>query len=162
MESDPPETHVANPFRTCFASDGPGATGRVWLCVGPVFFCLLDAFMTLNGQPAAYWNGDYGQVNELNPIARVMLTLHPLAFVILVCVALMVACTLIILLRESLARPLAFVPHFGHTIGAASWMAIEWGGTGWVVGVLLLCFSRLLLEWTWKLEARADGRVSSC
>jgi hypothetical protein len=128
--------------------------------VGPVFFCLIDAFLTLHGQPAAYWNGDFGQVNELHPIARVMLTQHPLAFVTMVFVALLVACTLIILLRESLARPLAFVVQFGHTIGAASWMVVEWGGKGWVAGVLLLCVSRHLLEWTWKLEARADGRVS--
>ncbi len=147
-------------FRTSlslvFAVDRAGIAGRSWLCVGPLFFCFLDVFLTLQGQSDAYWSGDYSQVTEWNPLARWTLEVHPLLFLLNVVIRMGVACLLILVLRESLARPLAFVVQLGHSLGAASWLT-RWGILGWVGVVVMLWLSRILLDWTWKRETLACG-----
>ena len=41
-----------------------------------------DIAMTLFGQPAAYWSGEPEAINEANPVAHLILSVHPAAFVI--------------------------------------------------------------------------------
>jgi hypothetical protein len=43
----------------------------------PFVLSLLDAFLTLYYQPAAYWQGDRSQLVEFNPIAWLALRIHP-------------------------------------------------------------------------------------
>jgi hypothetical protein len=38
------------------------------LCLPPFAFALLDAGMTLLGQPSSYWQGDFSTALEWNPV----------------------------------------------------------------------------------------------
>jgi hypothetical protein len=94
---------------------------RVWWCLPAAVLCAADGLLTLWGQPAAYWSGDYAVVNEGHPMAAWFLSRHPLAFAAagvpyLLLVALVVAC---------LPRPWALLAAVGvaagHAVGAAMW-----------------------------------------
>jgi hypothetical protein len=126
--------------------------GRVCLCVGPVLFCLLDGGLTLQGQPDAYWAGDFHQARELNPLGRWPLERHPLLFgAALLCWG-CVFCTAILRLPARLARPLSLAVQLGHTLGAASWL-VRLGVPGWLLVFPLLLASRLVFDWAWKRSA---------
>ena len=47
----------------------------------PAIACAADVTLTLLGQPAAYWSGDWTGVQEFNPAARILLLAHPMLFV---------------------------------------------------------------------------------
>ena len=34
---------------------------RIWLCIMPIVLFALDITLTLCGQPAAYWSGDFSR-----------------------------------------------------------------------------------------------------
>ena len=95
---------------------------RLWLCVGPVAFCLLDVGLTLHGQPVEYWHGDYGTAFEGNPFFRWFLQQHPFAGLGIVVAWISVFSLAILWLPTKLARVAAFTVLFGHTLGAASWL----------------------------------------
>jgi hypothetical protein len=126
--------------------------GRAWLCIGPVFFCLLDGVLTLLGQSDAYWNGQYEQARELNPLGLWPLQQHPALFAAALLGWVGVFGTAIFCLPSNLARPLAFAVQFGHTLGAASWL-VRLGTFGWLACVPLLLASRRVLDWTWRQPA---------
>jgi hypothetical protein len=122
---------------------------RAWMCLGPIVFSLLDEALTLRGQSAEYWSGDYDQVLEWNPLPHWALRQHPLYFVIGGLFWAAIFCMLIAYLPSNMARLLAFVVQFGHTLGAGSWL-IRMGPWGWVAAVLLVCLSRIVFDWTWR------------
>ena len=94
------------------------------LCLPPVLFCLLDAAVTLLGQSAQYWAGNYAQVNEGSPTFHDLLQIHPAAFAVGTLVWIMVFVVGILLLPGTLALIVSIVVTFGHTAGAATWL---WG-----------------------------------
>jgi hypothetical protein len=126
---------------------------RLGFCLAPALFCLLDAGLTLHGQPAAYWAGQFGQAVEANPPFLWLLRLHPLAFAAGVLGWLVLLGSLVLLLSAGLARALAFVALFAHTLGAASWL-VDAGGSGWLACVGLFVMARLALETIWGQAGR--------
>jgi hypothetical protein len=116
---------------------------RLGFCLAPAVFCLLDAGLTLHGQPAAYWAGQFGQAVEANPPFLWLLRLHPLGFAAGVLGWLGVLVSLVLLLPEGVVRALAFVALFAHTLGAGSWL-VHAGGSGWLACVGLLVLARLV------------------
>ena len=106
--------------------------------------------MTLLGQGTAYWSGRYGEVIEFNPLARVLLTFHPVAFV----AAALASSILVVAAIIRGPRPLAvfgsFVVTFCHSVAAASWL-LRWGSLeGVVASILILIGAERLLSWTWR------------
>ncbi len=123
--------------------------GHAWLCVGPVAFCLLDGAVTLGGQPAAYWRGQFAAAVEHNPVGWWLLRGHPALYgaALLAWVALFAG--LILLLPGRWARGVSLVVLFGHTLGVATWFA----GTipyGWLLCVPLFFLAAEVMGWTWK------------
>lgn len=53
----------------------------VRLLAAPFLLSLVDLAVTLNYQPAAYWEGDRSVVVEGNPIARLAFFIHPLMII---------------------------------------------------------------------------------
>lgn len=51
------------------------------LMILPVFLSVIDFAITLSYQPAEYWDGDRTALVEANPIARLVLTIHPLLII---------------------------------------------------------------------------------
>ncbi|MBM3995099.1 MAG: hypothetical protein FJ303_13240 [Planctomycetes bacterium] len=127
-------------------------TGKMWLCMSPVLLAVLDYGLTLYGQPAAYWAGDYSRVNEANPVSRWCLERHPALFVLEFFPWAGLFCVFIIVLPSTLAKMLSLGVALGHIVGAASWMWRHFGQY-WLFPITLMS-SAVLIVWTFE---RADS-----
>lgn len=94
----------------------------LWLCVPPIVFCLFDAAVTLYGQSAAYWMGDYQIVEEMSPTPRYWLQIHPLVFVAGTGGWILTFSAIILLLPETLALSLAMMVCLGHLVCGNCWV----------------------------------------
>ena len=94
----------------------------IGLCLVPVLLAVLDGSVTLIGQPAAYWAGDYSQVREGTPGFRVLLTYGPTAYVAGFAVWVLAFVGMILLLPSTLALAVCLQFTLGHAIGAFSWI----------------------------------------
>jgi hypothetical protein len=92
------------------------------LCLPPLIFCAFDGLITLGGQSADYWAGNYSAVNEVSPTFNALLRLHPAAYMAGVLVWVAVFVGLILLLPDTLALIVSIAVTFGHTVGAATWL----------------------------------------
>jgi hypothetical protein len=90
--------------------------------------CLLafafDVGMTMHGQPAEYWAGDYSLTNEASPVFRKLFQIHPAAAAAGEGVWLSIIFLGIVLLPESLATIMTIAIVFGHTAGGFTWLHI--------------------------------------
>jgi hypothetical protein len=88
--------------------------------------CLLaysfDIGMTMHGQPAEYWSGEYSLTNEGSPFFRKLFMLHPMAAVAGEALWMSIILIGILLLPEVLAIILAIAIVFGHTGGGYTWL----------------------------------------
>jgi hypothetical protein len=139
------------------------------LCLPPVLVWSVDCTLTLCGQSEAYWAGSgvrhtdgitslhhySASVNEVGPTSRYLLTVHPLAYVGGTVLAMLVLCSLIMLLPPTLALMTCLAATLGHTWGATTWLSrFQHGyqiGNGFflVVAVILAVGLR-----TWHAEAQ--------
>jgi hypothetical protein len=96
----------------------------------------LDVALTLHGQPAAYWAGDYARTTEGGAFYRRLYALHPAAGVGGHALVLGLVGGLLVALPERAAVVLALVAAFGSTWGASTWVERElvtraaWGAPG--------------------------------
>jgi hypothetical protein len=109
----------------------------------------VDAGLTLRGQPARYWQGDYASVQELNPLGRVLLQCHPLAFGLSAVVE-SAAVGLLLLIRPTrLVVRSAVLLAFLHAFGAAGWFVrASWPGC--LVACALLVAAERFLTLSWR------------
>src|SRR4051794_24914098 len=82
---------------------------------------LLDSGLTLHGQPAEYWAGQYTFTTEGAPLMRRLYMAHPLAAVGGYLAWAGILCGLLVLLPEVLAVILSIAVVFGHVAGAYTW-----------------------------------------
>jgi len=94
----------------------------IWLLVPPILLCTLDAGFTLYGQSPNYWAGNYADVNELSPSFAHALSIHPLAFVGLILLWIVLFSATILLLPELLALTISVAIVIGHVAGAGGWL----------------------------------------
>jgi hypothetical protein len=129
---------------------------RRWLLYPALGLFTADVGLTLAGQPAGYWAGDHDRLLEANPIAYVLLGVHPGLFAgaALAWMAAFSACVLCGPRR--LARGIAYALAIGHGIGSSSWI-IRHGSFGWMVAVVFLVFAARLAGICWE---RADAEPS--
>jgi hypothetical protein len=122
---------------------------KLWLCLPPFLFALLDAGLTLHGQPAPYWQGDYSSPRELNPAGAWLLRQHPFAFATAVlCWA---VCFSAVILRLP-ARPaywFAVLVTLGHTAGVTSWL-VRLGPSGMLIALLFLLIAERFARLCWR------------
>jgi len=99
------------------------ATDIRWnpMCIGPIAACLTDLGVTLAGQPAKYWSGDYALVLEGNPIPRWLLQQHPLVLVAVIVAWIFLFVATIARLSKAPAQIVAFAILMGHTFSASTW-----------------------------------------
>jgi hypothetical protein len=107
---------------------------------------VIDAVVTLRGQSCDYWDG-YATVRESNPIAYVLLRIHPLLFAIGVALWAALFTTAILLLPIALARVVAFTVMLAHALGASTWL-IQWRfGVLWVLALLIVVRALSISIW---------------
>lgn len=92
------------------------------LCPPAALFCALDGTLTLAGQSAEYWSGNYSAVNETSPTFNHVLQTHPAAFAAVLMAWIAVFVGMILLVTDTLALILSVAITFGHTAGAATWL----------------------------------------
>ncbi len=140
-----------------------GMTRRlIGLCLAPVLFCLLDATLTLGGQSAAYWGGNYSAVNEASPTFHHLLRVHPLAYVAGIAVWMAVFVGFLLLVPDTLALIGSIVVTFGHTVGAATWLLWRFAfGYQFCNGLFLLSavVLGLSIRWGWQAGPREGYRI---
>jgi|SRR5579862_2550945 len=85
---------------------------------------LFDVGMTLHGQPAEYWAGDYSQTTEGAPFIRKAYLLHPAAVFGVEALWVGIIVTWVLLLPEVLAVIVSIAVVFGHTVGGYTWLGI--------------------------------------
>ncbi len=138
------------------------STSRFWLCLPALLFCAVDAALTLAGQDAEYWAGGWTPVNEANPVGKVLLSLHVLAFLAGIACWCGVFCLLILRLPEPLAVVTGLGVAVSHAVGAATWLLIwnvpwPWG---LVASILLLVGADAVIWQCWK-RFRGPGRETA-
>jgi hypothetical protein len=119
-----------------------------------------DIGLTMHGQPAEYWAGDYSQTTEGAPFFRKLYKRHPLVAAAGDVLWAAIILTWILLLPEVLAVILTIAIVFGHTAGGYTWLGLgfecRWFQT--LHGVLLISASVLGVGVHWSLRsARLDG-----
>ncbi len=121
----------------------------LWLLLPAVCLYAGDLSLTLAGQPASYWAGDYTTVTEYNPVWSPLLSRHPLLFVAGAITVLAVFATIILKWRHPLAAWLAVGVALGSAIGGSSWFARH-GTAGWLLAVLYLSAATYLSRLCWR------------
>jgi len=110
---------------------------RTGMCIGPAALAVVDAAVTLFGQSPGYWDG-FAIIHEHNPLAFLLLRLHPALFSVAVVVWIAAFVAAIHVLPVGLARVVAFLVMLSHAFGASTWL-IQWPlGVLWVLALLLV------------------------
>lgn len=126
---------------------------RLWLLAPAAALYAGDVGLTLAGQPAAYWAGDYRSAVEANPIAYPLLARGPWPFVGLAAGWLAVLSAVVVRWRHPAAGWLAVLVAAAHAVGGASWLARAgpWG-PGAAVGYLAAAAQAS--GWCWRRAGR--------
>jgi hypothetical protein len=134
------------------------------LCLPPLLFCGFDMTLTLHGQPAQYWAGNYSQVNELSPTLGTWLRISPVAFVLGCTLLAALAVTIILLLPDALALIASIAGVMSGTYGASTWILY---GTHWrygyqcMAGLVLLAaiLLGLAIRYGWNAQPAEEYRL---
>lgn len=98
---------------------------KLWLCLPFFLLFLVDAGITLAGQPAEYWAGNREYANEAFPVFAWGLKNGPWTFVLLCMAWLAMFCALIVFIPHVLSEILSLALVNGHTWGAMTWLAYD-------------------------------------
>jgi hypothetical protein len=136
------------------------------LCLPPILMCALDCTLTLAGQSANYWAGNYSDVNEASPTLNHLLQIHPAMLVVGVAIWICVFAAVILLLPDVLALIVAIGVTLAHTAGAASWVMWRFKFGYQAANLLFLICAIALgigIRYGWRAapaEAYSLGRIS--
>ena len=101
---------------------GERVRSRLWLALPAFLLCLFDQFVTLLGQPKAYWAGDFRAPLEGSPPGHWLLSRHPAWYIMAACCYLLFIVLFIIWLPRLPARMASAGFVVGHTWGTCWWM----------------------------------------
>jgi hypothetical protein len=119
--------------------------------------CALDGCLTLWGQPAAYWAGDYAAVNEGNPLPAGLLAIHPLAFAAAGVPYVLLLAGAILWLPRRCSEAVAALFSFSHTVGVLAWTGVLMGESPGALALLVPASVLLLVVAWWRCGRRFVG-----
>lgn len=128
-------------------------SSRLWLLAPAAILYVTDVGLTLAGQSAAYWAGDYGTAVEANPIAHLLLAHSPWLFVGLAVVWLALFSVVLIGWQHPWVGWVAVIVATAHAIGGASWLARH-GGWGLVAAIAYITAVSQASGWCWRRYAQ--------
>ena len=105
-----------------------------------------DVGLTLAGQSADYWAGNYGRAMEANPVAFPLLAHSPWLFLAATVVWGAAVAAVVLRWRHRAGEWLAVLNTLGHAFGGACWLA-RYGAVGWVLVILYLAAVVWGLRW---------------
>lgn len=97
---------------------------RLWWCLPVLVLSAADGLITLWGQPEAYWSSGFAVVNEANPLAAWLLTVHPLAFAASGVPYLLLVLVVVLLLPRRWAAGVAVVIASSHALAVGAWCVV--------------------------------------
>jgi hypothetical protein len=106
-----------------------------------------DVVLTLVGQPAAYWAGNYGSVVEFNPIAYQFLAAGPVWCLLAAVVWLLLLGAVVLAWRHPVTDWIAYLLALGHAVGGSSWL-VRFGG--WPAAIAYLAVAAAVSRWCWR------------
>ena len=121
-----------------------------------VVLSVLDIGLTLSGQSAAYWSGQYELAREFNLLIRWSLVVSPWLFLALTALLSSALVAVALQFGRRLATVVVFLGCVGHFIGAGSWLLhIE----GWGLPLVLLQSAGVwwLIEKDWPRFAGGEA-----
>jgi hypothetical protein len=133
-------------------SDPVGKNSSPWLWLPPALACLADATVTLVCQDPDYWQGRYELALEGNPLARLFLAYHPLAFGVLVVTYIAGIVWVVGWWPRPLAVSAAVLLTLSHSCGVACWCVgmLGSGVAGWGTAVMVLVAAERVLHSVWR------------
>ena len=108
-----------------------------------------DLGLTLTGQPAAYWGGDYSQALEHNPLAYLILARDPALFVGASLAWAVIFSIVIVLWQNRVSDWIAVLLAFGHAVGGSTWLARH-GGGGLLLAIVYLAVASRVSGACWQ------------
>ena len=107
-----------------------------------------DVTLTLCGQSADYWNGEYASVVEYNPLAHRFLAGGPAEFLAFAAIWILCQSALFLCWRHPISTWLAVVITIAHAFGGASWF-LRMGSYGWFGALVYLLICSEIAGWFW-------------
>jgi len=111
-------------------------------------FYLGDVTLTLCGQSADYWNGDYASVVEYNSLAHRFLAGGPADFLAFAAVWILCQSALFLCWHHPISTWLAVATTIAHAFGGASWF-LRIGSYGWIGALVYLLICSEIAGWFW-------------
>ncbi|QDU18328.1 hypothetical protein [Urbifossiella limnaea] len=127
---------------------------RLWLLAPAAALYAGDVALTLAGQPAQYWGGEYGSALEANPVAYPLLARGPWLFVASAVGWFAVLSAVVVTWRRPFAGWVAVVVAAAHAVGGACWLA-RIGPWGLVAAVGYLAAGAQASTWCWCRHAKS-------
>jgi hypothetical protein len=133
------------------------------LCPVPVLLAALDGWLTLKGQPRAYWAGDRSQVIEGTPGFYILLTHGPAAYIAGLAAWVLDFVGMILLLPPTPALAVCLGFTLGHAIGAFSWMVDYPNGLQLHLAMIVVAAVGLAvgIRRGWRCEPRDDAPMGA-
>jgi len=137
----------------------------IGLGLPPILFFAVDMGMTLSGQPAEYWAGNYSKFNEVSPALASWLSISPLVFVAGCAGIAVVTIALVLLLPEILALVGSIAGVMGGTYGASTWLIYSGRFRhGYQLSNLLLLAAAatigVSIRYVWRARPEEEYRLS--
>jgi hypothetical protein len=98
---------------------------RLWIMTPPIGLAFADAGVTLFFQSSEYWARGFHMALENNPIAAVLIKLHPAIFLAGILIWSLIIAALVIHLPHPWELVVAFTGILGHTWGIMSWFYVR-------------------------------------
>ncbi|HLO31309.1 MAG TPA: hypothetical protein VK249_19320 [Anaerolineales bacterium] len=111
---------------------------RLWLCLPIIVTDLLDATVTMLGQPPEYWQGSHNAVSEFNPFARWFMVIHPLGAAVYILLDIAVISFLIIVLPLALSKILSAFWAIGSAKAIYNWLVGPLQMGWWISNLVIL------------------------
>lgn len=132
---------------------------RLWLLAPALVLYLLDVGLTLQGQSAAFWAGDYSTAVEANPIAKPLLAQSPWLFVLVASAWLFALSWLILVWRHPVTIWLAVILALVHAVAGATWLT-RIGLWGWIAAIIYIAVAAQASAWCWRRFVGYSGVVT--
>ena len=134
---------------------------RLWLCLPIIVTDLMDATVTLLGQPPDYWKGSYNLVSEFNPIARWFMFIHPLGAVIYILLDIAAISFLIVVLPLMLSKVLSAFWAIGSAKAIYNWLVGPLHMGWWFSNLVILIPTIILVYALDKASANQNALSNS-
>ena len=121
---------------------------------------LFDVIVTLVGQSAWYWAGDFSEAKELNPLFFWFLSKGPEVFIIATVAYIFLLVVILFLVPLRIGIMTTYIASIVHMVGVAGWMLqMNVRIVGLILTILLFIFVKIVLDREWQKFRKAHSYI---